>query len=77
MDSNSTDGLTISALLRMDQVRKRTGLSRSTIYERIKLGRFPQPIRLGARSVAWIESEITAWLWEQVANSRPQLKIQK
>ena len=33
-------------------------------------GSFPQPIRLGARAVGWIESEVDAWIREQIAASR-------
>lgn len=47
-------------ILRRKQVESRIGLSRSTIYERIKTGTFPPPISLGSRSVGWIESEIDA-----------------
>jgi len=43
-------------------VETRTGLSRSTIYDWIKKGDFPQPVKLGARLVAWRESDVTAWL---------------
>lgn len=57
-------------ILRRKQVEARIGLSRSTIYERIKAGTFPAPISLGAKSVGWIESEIEAWLSAQVKKSR-------
>ena len=46
------------------------GLARSTIYVRVADGSFPQPIRLGARAVGWIESEVDAWIREQIAASR-------
>jgi prophage regulatory protein len=49
-------------LLRRPDVENRTGLSRSTIYEWMKRGEFPQPVKLGARLVAWRESDLTAWL---------------
>lgn len=57
-------------ILRRKQVEGRTGLSRSTIYERIKAGTFPAPISLGAKAVGWIESEIDTWLSDQVERSR-------
>jgi len=57
-------------ILRRKQVEARIGLSRSTIYERIKAGTFPAPISLGAKSVGWIESEIEAWLSSQIEKSR-------
>lgn len=49
-------------LLRRPQVERITGLSRSTIYDWIKKGDFPAPVKLGARLVAWRESDVTAWL---------------
>lgn len=49
-------------VLRRPDVEVRTGLSRSTLYEWMKRGDFPQPVRLGARVVAWRESDVTAWL---------------
>lgn len=58
------------SILRRKQVESRTGLSRSTIYERIKRGAFPTPISLGAKAVGWIEAEVETWLSEQVSMSR-------
>ena len=57
-------------VLRLPRVQTRTGLARSTIYVRVADGSFPQPIRLGARAVGWIESEVDAWIREQIAASR-------
>ncbi|MBZ0129634.1 MAG: AlpA family transcriptional regulator [Rhodobacteraceae bacterium] len=49
-------------ILRRPEVETRTGLSRSTIYDWMKRGEFPQPVKLGARLVAWRESDVNAWL---------------
>jgi prophage regulatory protein len=49
-------------LLRRPEVEARTGLSRSTLYDWMKRGEFPQPVRLGARIVAWRECDVTEWL---------------
>lgn len=57
-------------ILRRKQVESRTGLSRSTIYDRIRAGTFPAPVSLGAKAVGWIEAEVDAWLADQVAKSR-------
>ena len=57
-------------ILRLPEVLKRTGLSRSTIYVRLAEGRFPQPVRLGGRAVGWIEAEIDEWVRERIAESR-------
>ncbi len=72
---------TLSALtiLRRKQVEARTGLSRSSIYARLRQNpkrpgdydpTFPKPISVGAKAVGWIEAEIDAWLTAQVEKSR-------
>ena len=57
-------------LLRRPQVQQRTGLSRSTLYEYIKDGEFPAPVRLGARAVGWLESEVSDWIHARVRLTR-------
>ena len=59
-----------TTLLRLSQVKARTGLSRSTIYLRIKAGEFPAQVCLGARAVGWLEAEIERWIATQVERSR-------
>ncbi len=44
------------------EVMARTGLSRVTIWRRVRAGTFPAPIQLGENSIGWPASEITAWL---------------
>lgn len=53
-------------ILRLPEIKRLTGLSRSTIYLRISKDQFPRPISLGGRAVGWIESEVQAWLQEQI-----------
>ena len=53
--------------LKRPEIEKRTGLKRSTIYEKIKAGTFPKPVKLGARAVAWPEAEINAWMENRIA----------
>jgi len=57
-------------ILRLPLVKSRTGLSRSSIYLRISEGTFPKQISLGRRTVGWVESEIEAWLSNQIEQSR-------
>jgi prophage regulatory protein len=54
-------------VLRRAEVEVRTGLSRSTIYEWMKLNKFPRPVKLGERIVAWRESDIDNWLESRVS----------
>ena len=58
------------AILRLPAVKARTGLSRSTIYQRVSDRTFPSPVNLGARAVGWLEAEIDAWLAAQIERSR-------
>ena len=59
-------------ILRFQQVRARTGLSRSTIYRRLAEGAFPNSVQLGARAVGWIESEVDEWIHQRIEASRDQ-----
>ncbi|WP_179744940.1 helix-turn-helix transcriptional regulator [Paraburkholderia bryophila] len=51
-----------NAIIRRTEVENETGLSRSTIYPRIKAGTFPAPVKLGMRSVGWRVSDIETFL---------------
>ncbi|MBV8656588.1 MAG: AlpA family transcriptional regulator [Burkholderiales bacterium] len=53
-------------MLRRPEVERLTGLSRSTIYQFISEGRFPAPVRLSARAVAWVDAEVDDWLRAQL-----------
>ena len=48
--------------LRLPEVVRRVGMSRAWIYDEIKAGRFPRPVKIGVRASAWLESEVTAFL---------------
>ena len=54
-------------ILRRKQIQDLTGLSRSSIYQRIADGEFPRSVPLGSRAVGWIESEVAEWLRSRVA----------
>ncbi|HSB95153.1 MAG TPA: AlpA family transcriptional regulator [Spongiibacteraceae bacterium] len=56
-----------TTILRRPEVERRTGLSRSTIYEKMKAGTFPTAIPLTSLSVGWSEFEIDAWIAERIA----------
>lgn len=57
-------------ILRLPAVKKRTVLSRSTIYLRIANKEFPAPISLGGRAVGWLEEDINSWLEKKIEASR-------
>ncbi|QTP55853.1 AlpA family transcriptional regulator [Billgrantia sulfidoxydans] len=55
-------------LLKLKQVMERTGLSRSSIYNKLDAKcphydpEFPRQVSIGASSVAWVESEVEEWI---------------
>ncbi len=57
-------------ILRLPEVKRSTGLSRSTIYLRIAEGCFPKPVSLGGRAVGWLEAEVQDWLQRRIDASR-------
>lgn len=56
--------------LRLLHVKRKIGLSRTTIYRMIAAGDFPRPIRLGSRAVAWIEADVIQWMNKRERLSR-------
>ena len=59
-----------NTIWRLPEVMARTGLSRSTIYQKMSLDEFPQSINLGLRSVGWIAEEVEEWIQERIDDSR-------
>lgn len=69
----------VLSILRRKDVEARTGLSRSTIYAKLRNNpkrpsdydpTFPRPISVGAKAVGWLSHEIDAWLNAQIEKSR-------
>ncbi len=54
-------------ILKIPEVSQRTALSKSSIYDLIKAGQFPKQIKLSARSVGWLESDVDNWLDARIA----------
>jgi prophage regulatory protein len=48
--------------IKLPSVINITGISRTSIYNRIEEGTFPKQINLGERSVGWVKSEIIEWI---------------
>lgn len=57
-------------LIRVAEVLRITGLSRSTLYEKMMANQFPKQVNLGTRSVAWVKSEVQAWARERISAAR-------
>ena len=55
MDENLT-------FVTMKGLCKLTGLTRNTIYRRIRSGEFPQPFYIGERSPRWRSDVVAVWM---------------
>jgi prophage regulatory protein len=54
MFNNALGGINMQhTILRLPQIIKRTGLSRSSIYLRMANNEFPESVSLGGRAVGW------------------------
>lgn len=60
----------MNRILRFNEVRQITGLSKTVLYEMIKNGQFPKGLRLTKRTVGWLESDVIEWINEVVKKNR-------
>jgi prophage regulatory protein len=69
--SQTPSPMSQSRTLRLKDVCKATGLGRSFIYQLQAEQRFPHSIKIGARAVGWLESEVRQWIDNRILVSRP------
>lgn len=60
-------------LIKMPEVMRRTASCRSWIYKLIAQGRFPKPVKIGNRSIAFVESEVDDWIDQRIEDSRQEV----
>ena len=54
--------------LRLPEVLKLVGVTRSTLYRWMDAGTFPKQIQLASRTVVWNEQEVTKWMEDRMAS---------
>ncbi|MCK4124521.1 AlpA family transcriptional regulator [Ralstonia pseudosolanacearum] len=65
--THSSAPATTERFLRLPEVMSTCGLCRSSIYQKVSTGEFPQPVRLTRSSIAWVASEIQQWVAARIA----------
>lgn len=60
-------------LIRMPEVMRRSALRKAWIYKLISQGRFPKPVKIGSRAIAFVESEVDAWINQRIEDSRKEV----
>lgn len=53
-------------LLRLPEVTARVGLGKSSIYEGVKAGTFPAPVKISRRAVCWDSWAVQNWITERI-----------
>jgi prophage regulatory protein len=55
------------SLMRLDAVAERVGIRKTSIYDLVKRGKFPQPHHIaGTRVSVWSSAEVTLWIQRQL-----------
>jgi prophage regulatory protein len=62
---------------KITEVIKRVGIKRSSLYALINEGKFPAPIKLGARSSGWISSEVDEFIESRIAARGGELRCRE
>jgi len=57
-------------LMRLPDVCAAVAMRKGGIYKAIRESRFPAPVKLGKRAVAWSESAVQAWIADRIADAR-------
>lgn len=68
--ATTTNTLQEKRFIRLPRVKELTTLPTSAIYAAIAAGRFPKQIKIGERAVAWLESDVIAWIDARIAESK-------
>lgn len=54
-------------VVRLPAVMDMVGMSKGSIYNFIKAGTFPAPIKLGPKASGWLVSDVQNWIAERVS----------
>ena len=73
MPDSFRNALEPQSLLRLPEVKRRTGLGRTSIYDAVARGKFPAPVKLSERAVAWPSDAVSRWIDARIAASRDRV----
>ncbi|KAF1712248.1 dipicolinate synthase [Pseudoxanthomonas kalamensis DSM 18571] len=58
-----------TTMLRIGEVCRRTGLSKSQIHRLIGDSAFPSAVKLSRRATAWVERDVEIWIQDRIMRS--------
>lgn len=66
-DTDTAAAPRLQRVIRLRDLPDFVGLRRTAIEGLIAAGKFPKPIRLSERSMAWVENDLIAWQQARIA----------
>jgi prophage regulatory protein len=63
-------------ILRLNDVTKKVGLGKTSLYTLIKDNDFPLQVRLSAKASGWLEHEIDEWIATRARSRTDKLQTQ-
>ena len=69
-----TSALPGGRLIRLPEVKRRTGLSRTTIWREMRKGKFPKSVATSVGTRSWVEGEVEDWAAALIAARAASLK---
>ena len=60
-------------LIRMPETMRRTGYGKAWLYRLINQNKFPKPVKIGSRAIAFVESEVDDWINQRIEESRKEV----
>ncbi|MEG5642293.1 MULTISPECIES: helix-turn-helix transcriptional regulator [Enterobacterales] len=73
MSTDIDRSIDLKSLIRLSEVQRRTGYSKAWLYRLMSQGKFPSSIKIGSRSIAFVESEIDDWINLRIEESRKEV----
>jgi len=62
------DHTSLEKFIMLPQVREIVPYSASHLWRLERAGQFPQRVRLGGNRIAWLQSEVSAWVESKLAS---------
>jgi prophage regulatory protein len=66
MEHVQNENQPVERLIRIDEVKRLTGISTATLYRKISAKEFPRPVQLGVAARAWPLSEVQSWIADRI-----------
>ena len=63
-------------LLRLQEVKQKTGLSSASIYKQIRIGAFPKGIKITRRATAWSSEDVEEWITSKTGNATVGMEVE-